>query len=319
MFEPELISPHAIEARLRGLRRSAADPVHGFFGPESQVWRVNRESAIFLGAGCALLLQLAHPAVAQAIGDHSPVRHDPFGRYLRTMRPVFTMVFGTVDQALAQARAIYRIHERISGALPARVGEFPEGYIYRAVDARAALWVYATLFHTALRCYELVLPPLTGAERDCFYGEGRRFAALFGIPDALLPADWRAFEVYMRKMTQSGALAAGPAGRGVADYFFARRRRSFGRFVPGWYKAVTAQLLPKRLRDGFGLAYGPREQASARRALDCIGAVYPRLPGALRHVGPYLEAAGRVAGKPHPGPWTRVTGMLWTGRPRMAP
>ena len=52
----------------------------------------------------ALLLQLAHPWVAAAIIDHSRTLGDPIGRFHRTFAVVFTMVFGTVDQALSAAR-----------------------------------------------------------------------------------------------------------------------------------------------------------------------------------------------------------------------
>ena len=43
----------------------AAESLAGVFGPDSAAWRVNGEAVIvFLGAGRALLLQLAHPWVA---------------------------------------------------------------------------------------------------------------------------------------------------------------------------------------------------------------------------------------------------------------
>ena len=45
----------------------AGDAGAGLFGPHSALWRVNREAALFLGSGRALLLQLAHPWVGTAI------------------------------------------------------------------------------------------------------------------------------------------------------------------------------------------------------------------------------------------------------------
>jgi hypothetical protein len=39
---------------LTELRRAAADPLLGVFGPRSMTWQVDREAAIFLGAGRAL-------------------------------------------------------------------------------------------------------------------------------------------------------------------------------------------------------------------------------------------------------------------------
>ena len=54
-------------ALIAAVERGVADPRAGIFGPQSISWRINRESALFLGAGRAALLQLAHPWVATAL------------------------------------------------------------------------------------------------------------------------------------------------------------------------------------------------------------------------------------------------------------
>ena len=57
-----------------------ADPLLGFYGPDSMMWRINRE-AVLLGAGpTALLLQIAHPLVAEGVAHHSTFEADPFKR-----------------------------------------------------------------------------------------------------------------------------------------------------------------------------------------------------------------------------------------------
>src|ERR687883_673283 len=43
----------------------------GYFGPSSAAWTVHREAVLSTGLLRALLLQLAHPWVAQAVADHS--------------------------------------------------------------------------------------------------------------------------------------------------------------------------------------------------------------------------------------------------------
>ena len=51
----------------------------GLYGPDSEAWRLNREAMLLLGAGPrALLLQLAHPLVAEASSEHSDFRADPW-------------------------------------------------------------------------------------------------------------------------------------------------------------------------------------------------------------------------------------------------
>ncbi len=56
----------------------------GYFGPGSVIWRVNQEAAVGLGLGRALLLQLAHPFVAQAVADHSTFQDEAEERLAAT-------------------------------------------------------------------------------------------------------------------------------------------------------------------------------------------------------------------------------------------
>src|ERR1700680_5303087 len=105
-----LVFEDDLESSLDTVCKAAAGPVAGVFGPASLTWRIDREAAIFLGAGRALLLQLAHPWVAAGIAEHSRTLADPIGRFHKTFNTVFTMVFGTVASALAAARRLPRGH-----------------------------------------------------------------------------------------------------------------------------------------------------------------------------------------------------------------
>src|ERR1700692_3605899 len=58
-----LLSEDDFESSLDTVCEAAAGSIEGVFGPASLTWRVDREAAVFLGAGRALLLQLAHPWV----------------------------------------------------------------------------------------------------------------------------------------------------------------------------------------------------------------------------------------------------------------
>ena len=182
-----MVSEDDLESALDFVRAWAAGPVEGIFGTGSLTWRIDREAVIFLGAGRALLLQLAHPWVAAAIAKHSRTFADPIGRFHRTFGTVFTMVFGSLDQALAAARQLHRRHAGITGHLCEAVGPFDKGSAYHANEVAALRWVHATLVETALMAHDLVLPALSAEERERYWAESRRFAALFG----LTPADRR--------------------------------------------------------------------------------------------------------------------------------
>src|SRR5436309_3448459 len=121
--EPYAIVAEAdLERELIMVRSAAAGGPAGIFGPDSVIWRIDREAAVFLGAARALLLQLAHPWVAAAIAQHSRSLTDPIGRFQRTFSIAYTMVFGTTAQALAAARRMHRRHTAISGNMGENVG-----------------------------------------------------------------------------------------------------------------------------------------------------------------------------------------------------
>jgi hypothetical protein len=94
----EIVSAEGLESELSLVCAATGDSLAGIFGPRSMTWRVDREAAVFLGAGRALLLQLAHPWVATAIEQHSDTFADPISRFHRTFSVVFTMVFGRLEQ-----------------------------------------------------------------------------------------------------------------------------------------------------------------------------------------------------------------------------
>ena len=195
---------HELEEGLARLRALVRHPNAGLFGPRSHVWRVNRHAAVFMGAGRAALLQLAHPSVAHAIDQSSALRQSPIRRFQNTFTNVFAMVFGDLDLALGASRRVHAMHACVAGAL----------------ERDAALWVHSTLWDTSVRVFELAVRRLSPAEKSAYYEETKRFASLFGIPRAALPADWPDFEAYNRRMWASPELEVTPAARDIADLLF---------------------------------------------------------------------------------------------------
>ncbi|WP_407181106.1 oxygenase MpaB family protein [Bradyrhizobium sp. STM 3562] len=310
-----LVSAEDLERQLDTVRASAAGPREGIFGPASVTWQVDREAAIFLGAGRALVLQLAHPWVAAAIADQSRVFTDPLGRFHRTFKVMFTMVFGTPDQALAVAHRLYQRHTAVVGALPVAAGPFAAGSPYCANDVAALRWVHATLVETALMAYDLVLPPLSYDARERYWSEARLYAALFGIPSDSLTSDWTSFVAYNEAMVESDVLTVIPAARDIVRQIFSGVPTKVR--PPFWYRALTAQMLPPRLRAAFDLPFGEAEQRSAARALKWMRRSYPLLPDRVRTVGPYQEALARLRGQAQPSLVTRWLNRLWIGQPSM--
>ena len=308
------ISRSDIERLWDSISDQTSDPQAGIFGPSSISWKVNRESALFLGAGRASLLQLAHPWVAAALDRHSSLRNDPLARFHNTFRVVFTMIFGTLSQALAASRHLYQMHTRIKGELPESVARYPKGSPYDANEVNALLWVYATLLESALLAYDSVLPPLSYAERETYYTESKTLAALFGIPPAAMPVDWSGFEAYNRAMLSSDTLGVNALSREMAHRVVHGRGSWVP--VPDWYRALTAASMPERLRAEFALEFGKREEDAAARARGRLAKLYRRAPAVLRFVGPYQEAKARLLARPV-NSLTRTSNRFWMGQPRM--
>jgi uncharacterized protein (DUF2236 family) len=299
----QYVSPAASQNLIEALEQLPGEPGHGFFGPGSVTWQVNRESAVFLGAGRAALLQLAHPWVAAALAQHSNLLNDAVGRFHSTFRVLYTMLFGTRGQATKAAQQLHRLHTGIRG-------ELPSGEHYEANETAALRWVYATLVESAMMAYEFVLPPLTPSERGQYYAESKRMAALFGIPAEALPGDWTGFLQYTAEMFDSpelsvdaGALALGRSVMSGAGTWIR---------PPRWYVALTSYWMPARLRTGFALPFGAREEEAVHWAGRWLPRLYPSLPGGLRYVGPFHEANARLRGR-GPGLLTRKSNSFWMG------
>ncbi|MGO9516642.1 MAG: oxygenase MpaB family protein [Candidatus Korobacteraceae bacterium] len=172
--------------------------------------------------------------------------------------------------------------------------------------------MYATLIDSSVMAYDLILPALTAAEREQYYTESRTSATFFGIESDRWPRNWHEFEDYMESMYLSDTLAVSPVARRLAQQVLSGAG-SWLR-IPSWYRALTAHLLPPRLREEFGLAYGAREKRTAERALGWIQRIYPRLPESVRFVGPYREALCRLNGRSRLSLSVRLSNRLWVGQ-----
>lgn len=302
------------DALIAAAGRNSADPRAGLFGPASITWRINRESALFLGAGRAALLQLAHPWVSTALQQHSTVMQRPIARFHSTFRIVFTMIFGSLAQATAAARHLYELHTHIQGDMAEEVARWPRGSHYQANEIAALRWVYATLIESAVLAWEIVLPPLTPEELAAYYAETKTLAALFGLPASALPQDWKSFLHYCREMEKSDALGVSNTARTIAHGLLA----GSGSWIkpPRWYRALTTVWLPERFRADFRLSFDADDERALTKARQRLPRYYRRLPSTLRFVGPWHEAQARLAGR-RPGPLARASNRFWIGEPVM--
>ena len=107
---------------------------------------------------------------------------------------------------------------------------------------------------------------------------------MFGIPVTLLPTDHTSLSAYVQAMYDSEILTVSAAARDTARQIFSPGKIWLR--VPKAYMALTAGMLPERLRRDFGFPYGDTERRSSERAITFIRSAYPFLPERLRYVGP---------------------------------
>jgi uncharacterized protein (DUF2236 family) len=289
-----VVTRDQLEASLSELCTHVGDPRAGILGPESVAWRLGGDLGVFIGGGRAALLQLAHPMVAHAIDHHSQTRTDVAGRFQRTFKNVFAMVFGQLDDALIAARRVHAIHSRIHGEMTGAIGGWPAGTHYYANDADALRWVHATLADTTIMVRERLDGPLPIAIKDRYMIELNRFAALFGIPRGLLPDGWAAHARYMADMLASDRLHVTESAREMGQFLFGRGANldqpSLGRIG----EAVSATLLPEHLSRAFGLRASP---LPVRAGLAAFRTLYRQLPRRVVAIPAHADARRRLVGQ----------------------
>lgn len=247
-------------------------PDTSFFPDDAVIRRVHREGIVLLGAGRALLMQLAHPLVAKGVAEHSSFQSNRRQRLLRTLKPTLAIVFGSQAQARQAAAGIGAVHEHVSG----------EGY--RAEDPKLLFWVLATLIDSALLIHERFLRPLTHDEQEDYYQESLRAGELLGVLRELAPPDMASFHEYMASAMPS--LEVTDQARALARDLFAWD----GLAAPGgWFlRQATTALLPQELRESYGLAWSPGQARTVTALIRASGTLLRRTPASLRRLPWFL-------------------------------
>jgi uncharacterized protein (DUF2236 family) len=256
--ETESLRRHRAAVRARLLR---SDLVRA--GPDSISWKVNREVIVIAGWGRAILLQLAHPAIAAGVRDHSSFRGSllsSFRRLHSTVRAMLSLTFGDTEQMIAAAAGISSIHDRVRGHMREGAGE-----AYSAHDPELQRWVHATLLESIPLTYELLVGRLTVRERDRYCSEAALMEPLLGMPAGWLPRDSAHLDTYMREMLAGGSIGVTDTSRALARAVL---------YPPQWYLAwpmfraiqlLAIGTLPTSIRRAYGFGWGARDVRALAR------------------------------------------------------
>ena len=127
----------------------------GYFGPQSMMWKINKEITVLFGGARALLMHAAHPLIAAGARQTSFYQRDPWKRLIRTLSLQNSVTFGTKQEADESAHRINKLHEVIKGK------DSVSGGVYDALDHEQLLWVHACLQISSIYFYEKTVKKLT--------------------------------------------------------------------------------------------------------------------------------------------------------------
>jgi uncharacterized protein (DUF2236 family) len=266
-------------------------------GPDTVVWRRASDARLLVSAGYALLLQVAHPTVGAGVSEHSQFRRDPWGRLLRTLDYVYTMIYARPEEAAAMGRQIRLSHRRIRGVAA-------DGRRYSALEPEAYAWVHATIAEAIVAAHGRFGRPLDLPERRALWSEWRALGRLLGIHQRDLPDSWEGFREYLAAMVEQ-RLELTPAVGEVLRALGRPAQPPALAALPGWrlvggplghvLELTSVGLLPRVLRERFGVSWSSAKEGELRLLAAGMRATTPVLPPWLRHTGPtYLRARRRA-------------------------
>lgn len=270
----------------------------GLFGPETLTWRINRENALLIGGGRALVLQVAHPLVAAGVAQHSNYRTDPFGRLQRTLDVTTRIVFGDPEEAERASKALWNRHGVVNGTTEEAGGRFPAGTPYDAHDPELLMWVHATLVDTSILVYDRYVRALGDAERGAYYQEQMLLGEKYGVPRDAMPADYADFRTYFDRMV-ADELAVTEALRDVVDSILDPDLPAAAKFAArpliAAMRLATIGLLPPDLRDRLGYTWTARRERVLDASRTAVRGVLPLMPAVAREFPMARRARKRLA------------------------
>ena len=268
-----------------------ADP--GYFGPNSMMWKVNKEITVLFGGARALLMHAAHPLIAAGARQTSFYQRDPWKRLIRTLSLQNSVTFGTKEEADESAHRINKLHEVINGD-----DEITGGY-YDALDHEQLLWVHACLQISSIYFYEKTVRKLSESEKNQYHLENTIAAKMVMVDDKLMPKTHEDLKQWIiEKSKQKDYLVLTDVAEDVAEII---NGGPVPRHIkPIWpFIAFTAfNTLPKEFKDIYGIKETTFKNLLLNFNLYLLKLSRPLLPPFFRLIAPARWAKQRLTKNP---------------------
>ena len=268
------------------------DPGH--FGPQSMMWKVNKEITVLFGGARALLMHAAHPLIAAGARQTSFYQRDPWKRLIRTLSLQNSVTFGTIEEANESAHRINKLHEVIKGN-----DEVTGGY-YDALDHEQLLWVHACLQISSIYFYEKTVKKLTEEEKNKYHEENSIAAEMVLVDKEKIPKTHNELKNWViAKSREKDYLVQTDVAMDVYEIIgggpVPRHIKPIWPFI-----AFTAfNTLPKEFKDIYGINTSKVKTLLVNFNLYLLKLTRPFLPPFFRLIAPARWAKQRITRSPN--------------------
>ena len=268
-----------------------ADP--GYFGPQSMMWKVNKEITVLFGGARALLMHAAHPLIAAGARQTSFYQRDPWKRLIRTLSLQNSVTFGNKQEADESAHRINKLHEVINGE-----DDVTGGY-YDALDHEQLLWVHACLQISSIYFYEMTVKKLSEEEKNQYHLENMKAAELVLVDKNKMPKTHDGLKNWVtEKSREDGYLVSTDVAEDVKNIIGGGPVPKH--IKPIWpFIAFTAfNTLPKEFKEIYGISDSKLKNVILGINLSLLKYTRPFLPPFFRLIAPARWAQQRITKKP---------------------
>ena len=268
-----------------------ADP--GYFGPQSMMWKVNKEITVLFGGARALLMHAAHPLIAAGARQTSFYQRDPWKRLIRTLSLQNSVTFGNKQEADESAHRINKLHEVINGE-----DDVTGGY-YDALDHEQLLWVHACLQISSIYFYEMTVKKLSEEEKNQYHLENMKAAELVLVDKNKMPKTHDGLKNWViEKSREDGYLVSTDVAEDVKNIIGGGPVPKH--IKPIWpFIAFTAfNTLPTEFKEIYGITDSKLKNLILGTNLRLLKYTRPLLPPFFRLIAPARWAQQRITRKP---------------------
>ena len=269
-----------------------ADP--GYFGPDSMMWKVNKEITVLFGGARALLMHAAQPLIAAGARQTSFYQRDPWKRLIRTLSLQNSVTFGTKDEANESANRINKLHEVIKGK------DEVTGGIYDALDQEQLLWVHACLQISSVYFYEKTVKKLTESEKNQYHLENMVAAELVLMDKKLIPKTHDELKLWViNKSREKNFILMTDVAKDVKEIIAGGPVPMHIKPIWPFISFTAFNTLPKEFKDIYGIKETKIKKALVGFNLTMLKTLRPFLPPFFRLIAPARWAKQRLSRNPN--------------------